>query len=85
VREVQRWKSDSPPQAKAITPQFVRRLQDVFEARRTIKPQSNIVSEALIEPLSEREMDILKLLAQGYSDKKIAETLVIVKDTVHNI
>jgi LuxR family transcriptional regulator, maltose regulon positive regulatory protein len=70
-------------QAKAITPQFVQRLLEAFEARRTIKPQSNIVSEALVEPLSEREMDILKLLEQGYSDKKIAETLVIAKDTVH--
>jgi len=71
------------PQAKAISPQFVQRLLEAFEARRTIKPQSNIVSEALVEPLSEREMDILKLLEQGYSDKKIAETLVIAKDTVH--
>jgi LuxR family maltose regulon positive regulatory protein len=70
-------------QAKAMTPQFVQRLLEAFEARRTFKPQSNIVSEALIEPLSEREMDILKLLAQGCSDKVIAKTLVIAPDTVH--
>jgi LuxR family maltose regulon positive regulatory protein len=70
-------------QAKAITPQFVQKLLEAFEARRTIKPQSNIVSEALVEPLSTREMDILKLLAQGCSDKVIAKTLVIAPDTVH--
>jgi LuxR family maltose regulon positive regulatory protein len=70
-------------QAKAMTPQFVQRLLEAFEARRTIKPQSNIVSEALVEPLSEREMNILKLLAQGCSDKVIAKTLVIAPDTVH--
>jgi LuxR family transcriptional regulator, maltose regulon positive regulatory protein len=69
-------------QAKAISPQFVQRLLEAFEARRTIKPQPN-VTEALVEPLSAREMDILMLLEQGYSDKKIAETLVIAKDTVH--
>ncbi len=70
-------------QAKAITPGFVQRLLAAFEARRKIKPQSNIVSDALVEPLSEREMDILKLLAQGCSDKVIAKTLVIAPDTVH--
>ena len=37
----------------------------------------------LVEPLSEREMDVLKLLAQGCNDKKIAETLVIARETVH--
>lgn len=70
-------------QAKAISPQFVQRLLEAFEARRTIKPISNTVSEALVEPLSEREMNILKLLAQGSSDKVIAKTLVIAPDTVH--
>jgi LuxR family maltose regulon positive regulatory protein len=37
----------------------------------------------LVEPLSEREMDVLKLLAQGLPDKKIAEVLVIARETVH--
>ena len=37
----------------------------------------------LIEPLSEREMEVLKLLAQGSTDKKIAENLVIARETVH--
>ncbi len=37
----------------------------------------------IIDPLSEREMDVLKLLAQGSTDKKIAENLVIARETVH--
>jgi LuxR family maltose regulon positive regulatory protein len=28
-------------------------------------------------------MDVLKLLAQGYTDKKIASNLVIARETVH--
>ena len=37
----------------------------------------------LVEPLSARELDVLKLLAQGCADKKIAETLVIARETIH--
>jgi LuxR family maltose regulon positive regulatory protein len=37
----------------------------------------------LVEPLSGRELDVLKLLAQGCADKKIAETLVIARETIH--
>jgi LuxR family maltose regulon positive regulatory protein len=37
----------------------------------------------LVEPLSGRELDVLKLLAQGCADKKIAETLVIARETAH--
>jgi LuxR family maltose regulon positive regulatory protein len=37
----------------------------------------------MVEPLSVRELDVIKLLAQGLSDKKIAESLVIARETVH--
>jgi len=40
--------------------------------------------EGLLEPLSEREMEILRLLAQGLSNKIIAEQLVIAEGTVKN-
>lgn len=42
-----------------------------------------VPSEPMIEPLSEREMEVLSLLAQGFPDKKIAATLVIAPETVH--
>jgi LuxR family maltose regulon positive regulatory protein len=47
------------------------------------QPIQAATTSRLIEPLSAREMDVLKLLAQGFTDKKIAETLVIARETVH--
>jgi LuxR family maltose regulon positive regulatory protein len=44
--------------------------------------QANLASQ-LVEPLSGRELEVLHLLAQGCTDKKIAETLVIAPETVH--
>ncbi|MDI7275625.1 MAG: LuxR C-terminal-related transcriptional regulator [Anaerolineae bacterium] len=44
---------------------------------------------ALIEPLSERELEVLRLMAEGLTNKEIAATLIIalgtVKAHVHNI
>lgn len=42
----------------------------------------HVQSPASIEALTEREMDVLRLLAQGYSNKEIAQHLLIVEDTV---
>ncbi len=40
--------------------------------------------QELTEPLSERELEILRLVAQGASNKEIASTLVIAEGTVKN-
>jgi LuxR family maltose regulon positive regulatory protein len=39
--------------------------------------------DPLVEKITSRETEVLKLLAEGYSDKKIAEKLVISPETVH--
>jgi LuxR family maltose regulon positive regulatory protein len=39
-------------------------------------------SNALIEPLSERELQVLRLVASGLSDRAIAEKLVLATGTV---
>lgn len=39
---------------------------------------------ALAEPLSERELDILRLMAEGDSNKEIAAALYIAEGTVKN-
>jgi DNA-binding CsgD family transcriptional regulator len=45
-------------------------------------PDSDSAEDALIEPLTRRERDILRLLAQGYSGPEIAENLVLALSTV---
>lgn len=45
-------------------------------------PPTRLKSEGLIEPLSEREMEVLQLFAQGLSNQAIAEKLIISLGTV---
>ena len=68
---------------RSSAPGFVGRLLTAFESRRKPKQGSPLVTDALIEPLSERELQVLQLLAQGYADKQIATALIITDQTVH--
>lgn len=80
------------PGAKAAAPVFVEQLLDAFAAE---LPQSGgagpIVPPPahLVEPLSQREQEVLALLVAGRSNREIAEALVITVGTakwhVHNI
>jgi LuxR family maltose regulon positive regulatory protein len=42
-----------------------------------------VLPNSSVEKLTGREKEVLSLLAKGYPDKKIAETLVITRETVH--
>ena len=66
-----------------IYPEYIDKLLATM-GQSANRPQTHIASlTGLLDPLSEREMDVLKLLSQGCTDKKIATTLVIARETVH--
>ena len=46
--------------------------------------QLSTFADPLIEPLSERELDILRLIAGGYSNKEIADMVFLAEGTVKN-
>jgi LuxR family maltose regulon positive regulatory protein len=58
---------------------YTGRLLASFSQPRSIPTQEGV---SLIEPLSEREMDILRLIATGHTNKEIADILVIAVSTV---
>lgn len=65
-----------PSVAAKVVAEFTR-LADAPHARAR-------ANQALVEPLSDRELEILRLVATGASNKEIAATLVIAEGTVKN-
>jgi LuxR family maltose regulon positive regulatory protein len=75
--------------SKGITPEYTRKLLTIIEAekqQRQTRKRENIAASGL---LSEREIEILKLIAGGLSNRQIAEILFISLGTakvhVHNL
>jgi LuxR family maltose regulon positive regulatory protein len=70
--------------SRGIAPQYVRRLLSAFAADgalpATAVPDSQ--PSELVEPLSQRELDVLELIADGLSNRQIAERLYISLHTV---
>ena len=68
-----------------IQPSITRKV--LAEFTRLANPLSQAGSttpQPLIEPLTDREMEVLRLLAEGLSNREIAERLVITEGTVKN-
>jgi LuxR family maltose regulon positive regulatory protein len=77
--------------AHGIMPAYVARLLAVFETeKRTSQDQSSLPTippaHPLVEPLSRRELEVLRLIAQGLSNRAIGERLFLALVTVkgHN-
>jgi LuxR family maltose regulon positive regulatory protein len=68
--------------ALGIMPDYTGKLLAVFESGLPPAPPA----KALIEPLSERELNVLQLIAQGLSNREISERLFLALSSVkgHN-
>ena len=74
--------------AHGIMPDYIGKLLAVFEAEEQKSADKPDLSstQPLIDPLSQRELEILQLIAQGLSNREIAERLFLALVTVkmHN-
>jgi LuxR family maltose regulon positive regulatory protein len=75
--------------ARGIAPVYARRLLSAFpadEPGRLGRPEIEAPEQDLIEPLSERELEVLQLIAQGLTNREIASRLFLSLNTVkaHN-
>ncbi|MCI0419080.1 MAG: LuxR C-terminal-related transcriptional regulator [Acidobacteria bacterium] len=78
--------------AQGIMPDYAGKLLAVFEAEGQKSEDTSSLSPAapaqpLIEPLSQRELEVLRLIAQGLSNREISERLFIALSSVkgHNL
>ena len=75
---------------QGIMPDYVHKLLAAFEATKegSISAPTPLLptSQPLIEPLSQRELEVLQLVAQGFSNREISERLFLALSTVkgHN-
>jgi len=72
--------------ARGIMPDYTGKLLAVFEAANQKSAGIPPPSQPLIEPLSERELEVLRLIEQGLSNREIGERLFLALSTVkgHN-
>ena len=63
---------------RALTQEIIGMVNGVEEKLGNIAPSS----QPLVEPLSERELEVLGLIAQGLSNREISEQLVVALTTV---
>ena len=66
---------------RGIAPQYAGRLLATFPVSE-VTPPSPALPVELIEPLTERELEVLQLIAEGLSNKEIAHQLVLSLPTV---
>jgi LuxR family maltose regulon positive regulatory protein len=76
--------------AEGIRPEYAGRLQTLYKRGEQKGDRSSMRPDPadlpLVEPLSKRELEVLRLIAQGLSNRAIGERLFVALDTVkgHN-
>jgi LuxR family maltose regulon positive regulatory protein len=71
-------------------PAYANKLLAVFElepeAERSFSSEKQPAQSALVDPLTSRELEVLRLIAQGFSNQEIGKRLFLALDTVkgHN-
>ena len=77
--------------AQRIMPEYTGKLLAIFEAEKQKSEDKSYLSptsptQSLIEPLSQRELEVLQLIAEGLSNREIGERLFLALITVkgHN-
>jgi len=75
--------------ARGIAPEYAGRLLAAFEIETVERPKTKardplsvVHPSALIEPLSEREIEVLQLIAEGLSNREIAQKLALSVSTI---
>jgi LuxR family maltose regulon positive regulatory protein len=66
-------------QSNGVAPDYVNRLLVALEG---VPQPAQTEAQPLVEPLTERELEVLRLIAAGLSNQQIAEELVIAVSTV---
>jgi len=70
---------------RGIRPDYAGKLLATFpdlEAYPAAKPEIQNLQSQLVEPLTDRELEVLELIGQGYSNQQISQMLVISLNTV---
>jgi LuxR family maltose regulon positive regulatory protein len=70
--------------SQSIEPDYTRKLLAAFKPN--VQSDTSAPPQPLVEPLSERELEVLQLVAQGLTNREISERLFLALDTVkgHN-
>ena len=71
--------------ARGIAPEYARCLLSAFQVQapgQYDRPKIQVQEQDLIEPLSEREMEVLQLIAKGLTNREIASRLFLSLNTV---
>jgi LuxR family maltose regulon positive regulatory protein len=71
---------------RGIAPEYAQKLLAAFPIAEQGYPAPSKTQSAIIEPLSQRELEVLELIAQGLSNREISERLFLALSTVkrHN-